>query len=131
EPDPEGGRSVNTEEMLLSAIRADPRDHEARLALADWLEEAGRGRQAELLRLHVRQMTREGSRDELARLCELLASGVRPVVPEVVNSFGMRFALVPAGAFLMGSPEGDLVPPGDEQLHEVEITRAFYLGMYA
>jgi hypothetical protein len=38
-------------------------------------------------------------------VAELLSSGVPPVVPEVVNSIGMRLALIPPGRFLMGSPE--------------------------
>src|SRR5262245_41677443 len=98
---------MRTDRMLLEALHADPSDHAARLALADSLEEAGRADQAELLRLHVRQLTRAGTREELGRLCELLASGVRPVVPEVVNSIGTRLALVPPGAFLMGSSDGE------------------------
>jgi formylglycine-generating enzyme len=122
---------VDTERALLGAIRADPSDHAARLALADWLEEAGRAEQAELLRLHVRQMTREGSRQELLRLNALLAAGVRPVVPEVVNSLGMRFALIPAGTFLMGSPKGEKGrSPAEGPQHEVRITRPFYLGVF-
>jgi uncharacterized protein (TIGR02996 family) len=109
---------VDTERTLLNALHTDPADHTARLALADWLEEAGRAEQAELLRLHVRQMTKTGTRAELERLCALLEAGVRPVVPELVNSIGMRFALIPPGTFLMGLPE-----------EEVHITRAFHLGV--
>jgi sulfatase modifying factor 1 len=119
---------MSTERMLLEALHADPGDHGARLALADALEEAGRAAQAELLRLHARQMTRAGTREELGRLCELLASGVRPVVPLVVNSVGMRLALVPPGTFLMGSPEGEPDRSDDEHQHEVALTRPFYLG---
>jgi formylglycine-generating enzyme required for sulfatase activity len=45
---------------------------------------------------------------------------------EVVNSIGMKFVLIPAGKFIMGS-----VATSDERPeHEVEITRPFYLGIY-
>jgi uncharacterized protein (TIGR02996 family) len=122
---------VDTERALLGAIHADPSDHGARLALADWLEEAGRTEQAELLRLHVRQMTKEGTREELRRLNALLAAGVRPVVPEVVNSIGMRLALVPAGAFRMGAAdEGERYPDHERPRHRVRITRPFYTGVF-
>jgi formylglycine-generating enzyme required for sulfatase activity len=48
---------------------------------------------------------------------------------EIVNSIGMRLALIPAGKFLMGSPQGE--GSDDERpQHEVEITRAFYLGIH-
>jgi formylglycine-generating enzyme required for sulfatase activity/tetratricopeptide (TPR) repeat protein/serine/threonine protein kinase len=50
---------------------------------------------------------------------------------ELVNSLGMRFTLVPAGMFLMGSPDSEEGRGGDEgPQHEVEITRPFYLGVH-
>src|SRR5262249_10204489 len=55
-------------------------------------------------------------------------SGVRPVVPEVVNGIGMRFSLIPPGSFLMGSPEGE-GSDHERPRHEVEITKAFYVGV--
>jgi formylglycine-generating enzyme required for sulfatase activity len=42
----------------------------------------------------------------------------------------MRLNLIPAGIFLMGSPEGEQDRADCEALHEVEITRPFYLGVY-
>ena len=45
------------------------------------------------------------------------------------NSIGMRFVLIPAGSFMMGSPEGQ----GDDDEHPqhlVKITRPFYLQTY-
>jgi formylglycine-generating enzyme required for sulfatase activity len=52
------------------------------------------------------------------------------------NSLGMKFIELPAGTFLMGSPPrkagdpADHRPDGDEQQHEVEITRPFFLGIH-
>lgn len=48
-----------------------------------------------------------------------------------VNSIGMKFALIPAGTFLMGSPPEEKRRSKDEEQHEVEITRPFYLGVFA
>jgi formylglycine-generating enzyme required for sulfatase activity len=50
--------------------------------------------------------------------------------PSFVNSIGMKFVLIPPGTFLMGSPD-DVVGHTDHEgpVHEVEITRPFYLGV--
>jgi len=48
----------------------------------------------------------------------------------VVNSSGMKFALIPAATFLMGSPQEEQQRSKDEEQHEVEITRPFYLGVF-
>ena len=48
----------------------------------------------------------------------------------LVNSVGMKFALIPAGAFLMGSPSEEKRRSKDEEQHEVEITKTFYLGVF-
>jgi formylglycine-generating enzyme required for sulfatase activity len=49
---------------------------------------------------------------------------------EVVNSLRMKFVLIPAGQFLMGSPPGEPECSNDEQQHKVEITEPFYLGVH-
>jgi formylglycine-generating enzyme required for sulfatase activity len=49
---------------------------------------------------------------------------------EVTNSIGMRLALIPAGRFSMGSPRGEIGRDDNEEQHEVEISRPFYLGIY-
>ncbi len=43
---------------------------------------------------------------------------------------GMRFALVPAGSFLMGSPVGEAGREAQERLHAVTLTRSFWLGLF-
>jgi uncharacterized protein (TIGR02996 family) len=125
------------EEAFLQALHADPCDETTWLALGDWLEEHGQEQRAELLRLVRRsralplwEQTDERKQMEKC-VADLLNAGVRPVVPEVVNSIGMRFALVPPGSFLMGSPEDEEGRYDDEgPQHDVEITRAFYLGVF-
>jgi formylglycine-generating enzyme required for sulfatase activity len=43
---------------------------------------------------------------------------------------GMEFVLVPAGEFMMGSPDDEIDRKPDEAQHRVRITRDFYLGKY-
>jgi RNA polymerase sigma factor (sigma-70 family) len=56
---------------------------------------------------------------------------VRPSPPgEITNSLKMKFRLIPRGRFRMGSPREEQGRGDDEEQHEVEITRPFYLGIY-
>ncbi len=51
-------------------------------------------------------------------------------LPEYTNAIGMKFKLIPAGTFLMGSPEADPDRRSDEiPQHTVRITEPFYLGV--
>src|SRR5215475_10633890 len=108
---------METRTSLLSAVAADPADALGWQALADWLEEHGEARPAELGRLALR-LRRERDHPEHPAWAER----VQPCVPEVVNSAGMRLALVPPGAFHMGSPADEEERDTDEEpRHEVEI----------
>jgi formylglycine-generating enzyme required for sulfatase activity len=54
-----------------------------------------------------------------------------PVEPpsQITNSIGMKLILIPAGEFLMGSPDLDKDAQSDEKpQHRVRITHPFYLG---
>jgi uncharacterized protein (TIGR02996 family) len=120
------------EEVFLQELHAHPGDDLTRQALADWLQERGDPR-GELLRLclvlkeHKEATQRQAAE---ARLRELLSVGVRPCVPVRTNTIGMRFALIPAGAFTMGSPADEEGRWQGEDQHEVEIAEAFYLGIH-
>jgi uncharacterized protein (TIGR02996 family) len=125
------------EEGFLAALHVEPCDEATWLALTDWLEEAGQSDRAELVRLQRRLRTlpvmrRSQERSSLEeRLIDLLVRGVRPVTPLLVNSVGMSLALVPPGRFRMGSSSEETGRSQDEgPLHEVEITKSFYLGAY-
>src|SRR5262245_8869259 len=49
----------------------------------------------------------------------------------LTNSIGMTLVLIPAGEFLMGSPDSEMAAPEDEKpQHLVRITRPFYLGIH-
>jgi formylglycine-generating enzyme required for sulfatase activity len=58
------------------------------------------------------------------------AAPVPPVDKVLTNSIGMKLSLIPAGKFLMGSPETEPERDPEEVPHEVTITRPFYMGVY-
>jgi uncharacterized protein (TIGR02996 family) len=107
---------------LWQAIHEAPADEGAWLVMADWLEEHDSPERAELFRVTL-ELRRGGARPRRraleARKQELLAAGVRPCVPEVVNSIGMRFVLVPPGTFRMGAPR-----------RATGAVQPFYLGVF-
>ena len=64
--------------------------------------------------------------DMAARLTDgsgLILSGLRPCVPELVNSVGIRLALIPAGTFWMGNLEQEGGGDPGEARHQVRRVR--------
>jgi formylglycine-generating enzyme required for sulfatase activity len=58
-------------------------------------------------------------------------SGQPPSAGTVLtSSIGMKLAYIPAGTFQMGSPAGEAERAEEEALHEVTISKAFYMGVY-
>jgi len=51
---------------------------------------------------------------------------------EFTNSAGIEFRLIPAGEFMMGSPEDELgrLAKNETPRHKVRITKPFYIGVY-
>jgi formylglycine-generating enzyme required for sulfatase activity len=50
-------------------------------------------------------------------------------IPSITNSIGMKLVAIPAGEFMMGSPETEKERGGDEgPQHRVKITQPFYMG---
>jgi formylglycine-generating enzyme required for sulfatase activity/serine/threonine protein kinase len=47
------------------------------------------------------------------------------------NGLEMKFAYIPAGEFLMGSPVSEAGRNGNEKQHRVRITKPFYMGVYS
>jgi len=124
---------MHDEQAFLQAMQQNPEDAALRLAFADWLEERGDLR-SELVRLShtlTQAVKVRGRRNLEDRLRALWASRVQPVGPFWTNSIGMKFAWIPAGTFLMGSPPDewgreDKEPPP----HKVTLTKGFYLGIH-
>ena len=61
-----------------------------------------------------------------------LVLGRRRGFPSLItNSLGMKFTLIKAGEFLMGSPDTDKdAEDAEKPQHRVRITRPFYLGVH-
>ncbi len=122
-------------EALLEAIRREPADDLAWVALADWLEEAGLAERAELCRLTHRLRAlpqRSAARPAVqTRAQEMVLAGVEPCMPQVVNGVGMRLTLIPPGTFRMGAARAEPGRAGGESpRHAVTISRPFYLGTF-
>ena len=70
-------------------------------------------------------------RTDLQRLLATLPKELAREFVNSLNSLGMKFAIIPAGKFVMGSPGSEAKRSADEgPQHEVEITRPFYLGSH-
>ncbi len=70
-----------------------------------------------------------------AAIATTLAHLVMPVeaqekVEIVTNSIGMKLARIPAGTFMMGSPRTEPERDRKEVLHEVTISKPFFMGIY-
>jgi uncharacterized protein (TIGR02996 family) len=124
---------MHDEAAFLQAMQEHPDDAHLRLVFADWLEEHGDPR-SELLRLlhTLTQAVEVPDRSKLEeRLRNLLATGVQPVGPFITNSLGMKFAWIPAGTFLMGSPAHEEGRYQNETQHRVTLSKGFYLAIHA
>jgi formylglycine-generating enzyme required for sulfatase activity len=94
-----------------------------------------------VVRAGVKNNLYAGLRDQIEELLELTPNDeemrrLLEVVPwepgqEVTNSIGMKFVLVPAGTFRMGSPASEAGRQRDEgPVHEVDLPRSYYLGAF-
>ena len=59
-----------------------------------------------------------------------IGAPARSLRQEWRNSLGMEFVWIPAGSFVMGSPDGEEGRYWDEDQHEVHISRGFWMGKY-
>jgi formylglycine-generating enzyme required for sulfatase activity len=72
-----------------------------------------------------------GDRDRRAAETPVPPAAGLPAPRSITNSIGMTLALIPAGEFLMGSPDDAIEARGHEKpSHLVRISKPFYLGVY-
>ncbi|MFO0844065.1 MAG: SUMF1/EgtB/PvdO family nonheme iron enzyme [Gemmataceae bacterium] len=125
---------MDTERTLLEALHADPGDETARLALADRLEEQGRGGQAELVRLHqaLRLRGRRGRRVRSSPGCAGYARRRGAAGGAGAGQLGGDAVRPdPGGGVLDGLAAGRKGRFADEgPVHRVELTWPFYLGVF-
>ena len=62
----------------------------------------------------------------IAVWCEDSTHGQQPV-KSITNTIDMKFNKIPAGTFMMGSPETETDRDDDEHQHQVTISKAFYM----
>jgi formylglycine-generating enzyme required for sulfatase activity len=105
---------------------------------------AGPGpKRAEFDRLEIREMMQPDDKPPKAEATpKVTQAAVKPAdrpkpgptrrdnpTKPITNSIGMKLVLIPAGEFLMGSPDGDdRAFDNEKPQHRVRITRPFYLG---
>ena len=58
------------------------------------------------------------------------SQGEKNLTLDLGNKVAMNLALIPAGKFLMGSPEGEDVRRRDEAQHGVTLSKPFYMGVH-
>jgi uncharacterized protein (TIGR02996 family) len=132
---------VGVLESLLQAVVADPRAEDLWLVLADWLEENGDPRRAELLRLHRRLLAtccdpdkHPGRAAWQATVVRLLGAGVRPCVPHrtvpLAAGVALTFAFIPPGSFLAEEQARGELPAFRLTDGPVTLATGFWLGTH-
>jgi len=61
---------------------------------------------------------------------KVIASHAIPPPATFTNSIGMKFAWIPPGTFMMGSPKEEKERQLNETQHKVTLTKGFYMGVY-
>src|SRR5262245_45202974 len=114
-------------QAFLDDVVANPHDPSLWLILADWLDEHDRPG-GELVRpsWSLRHQPGRGFARRQARVQQLLAEGVLPVVPRRTLRPDFEFAWIPPGSFRMGSPPSERRRVSDEPRHLVTLTRGFW-----
>jgi serine/threonine-protein kinase len=72
-----------------------------------------------------------GGRATWDRAGKVASTTPPPTDDRITNSIGMKLKPIPAGKFTMGSPPNEPGRGKDEDPHEVEIAKPFYIGVHA
>lgn len=86
-------------------------------AAAEMSPEKGRGRRNSLA-------------SKILETPTLPQKSAHPESNPITNSIGLKLAYIPPGKFIMGSPVDEKDRQIDEDLHSVELTRGFYMGVH-
>ena len=88
----------------------------------------------------MKRLTGGGWRPILAAICAVAAAGIasgtdagnaEPMTLDCGNGVKLELMPIPAGTFMMGSPETEANRESHEVRHQVAISKPFYLGVYA
>lgn len=123
--------SAELGELIMRLLAVEPGERFGGMReVAEALERLGLGGSV----LGERADSRPAARDDLVgirRASEgLKALSGQKLPASFTNSISMEFVLIPAGVFLMGSPEEEEARSNNETQHEVVISKPFYLGVY-
>lgn len=66
----------------------------------------------------------------LASVCPTHAQVKKSPPKHFTNRIGMKFVWIPAGSFVMGSPQEEVQRRPSETQHKVTLTKGFYMGVY-
>jgi formylglycine-generating enzyme required for sulfatase activity/tetratricopeptide (TPR) repeat protein len=108
--------------LMEDYIRSHPNDTQIRHLLAKLLMDTGQPLEAKKI------MNDLGAR----RATMPVEDPNKELTLDLGNKITMRMALIPAGKFLMGSPDGEKDRFADDEgpQHEVTISKPFYMGVY-
>jgi sulfatase modifying factor 1 len=121
---------IDWEKQMVLAVRGRPTNGELGIVKFDPPTVAGKTlRVAWKQENHVIRAPHLGPPIGFA-LVERFAGPVTLVPWRMDNSVGMTLMRIPAGKFVMGSAKGEEDRLDEEVPHEVELTRAFYMGKH-
>ena len=121
--------------------RADEKaEAERRAAIVEEQRRADEKAEAERRAAIVEEQRRADEKAEAVRRAAIVEEQRRAAVPKVElpktrifglgNGINLEMVLIPAGKFMMGSPEFESDRQQNETQHEVTISKPFYLGKY-
>lgn len=123
---------------LLDEIAQQPCNVSLQNILADYLDDFGREGEAKLTRLRAELFPlweAPWEVPERRRICAeinqlILCENVRPVVPTIVDEFGIEFVQVPPGVFKMGSPKEEVGRFDNEAQTTQVVNFPFWMSKY-
>ncbi len=107
------------------AIKLDPDNAEYHYSRGLSYKLKGDKKAAKLDFQRATELGNEDAKKELAKK-ETKKTEDIDIPKTYTNSIGMKFILIPAGEFMMGSEEND----SEKRVHKVKINKPFYLGIY-